>query len=143
MAGLVPAIHVFALSGLPAGDAAFCEVLLQLARLEHLADDVAAADEFALDVELRDGRPVGVFLDALAELVGVEHVDALVVDAEVVEDADHLGREAAHRKLRRALHEQHDVVRLHLAVDPTLDVAHTPDLLYASGAAVCRASAWS
>ena len=32
--------------------------LLQLAFLEHLTDDIAAADELALDVELGDGRPV-------------------------------------------------------------------------------------
>src|SRR5689334_12927280 len=31
----------------------------QLAGLEHLHDDVAAADELAADIELRDGRPVG------------------------------------------------------------------------------------
>ena len=29
--------------------------------------DVAAADEFTVDVELRDGGPVGVFFDALAD----------------------------------------------------------------------------
>ena len=34
--------------------------LLQLTGLEHLADDVAATDKLALDVELRDGRPVGI-----------------------------------------------------------------------------------
>jgi hypothetical protein len=34
------------------------EQLLQLAGLERLADDVAAADKLALDVELRNGRPV-------------------------------------------------------------------------------------
>ena len=44
--------------GLVVGDALVVEQLLQLALLEHLADDVAAADELALDVELRDGRPV-------------------------------------------------------------------------------------
>src|SRR5690606_14722995 len=62
------------------------EEALKLARLEHLAHDVAAADEFALDVELRDRRPAGIVLDALAQLVRGEDVDALVVDAEIVED---------------------------------------------------------
>mgnify|MGYP003693735643 CR=1 FL=1 len=42
------------------GDALVGEQLLQFTGLEHLADDVAAADELALDVELRDGRPVRV-----------------------------------------------------------------------------------
>ena len=40
------------------GDALVGEQLLQFTGLEHLADDVAAADELALDVELRNGRPV-------------------------------------------------------------------------------------
>jgi hypothetical protein len=39
-------------------DALGAQELLQLSRLEHLAGDVAAADELALDVELRDCRPV-------------------------------------------------------------------------------------
>src|SRR5690349_25097669 len=43
--------------------------LLQLARLVHLAHDVAAADEFAADVKLRDRRPLRVVLDPLAQLV--------------------------------------------------------------------------
>src|SRR5262249_44411062 len=34
-----------------------------LARLVHPVDDVGAADELALDVELRHRRPVGEFLD--------------------------------------------------------------------------------
>ena len=34
--------------------------LLQLARLEHSGDDVAAADELALDVHLGDGGPLAV-----------------------------------------------------------------------------------
>ncbi len=40
------------------GDALLGEQLLQFAGLEHLADDVAAADELALHIELRNGRPV-------------------------------------------------------------------------------------
>ena len=39
--------------------AASLEQLAQLARAVHLAHDVAAADELALHVELRDGRPAG------------------------------------------------------------------------------------
>src|SRR2546421_630957 len=42
------------------------EQALQFAGLEHLAHDVAAADELALHVELRNGRPAGIGLDALA-----------------------------------------------------------------------------
>ena len=64
-------------------DALVGHELLQLARLEHLARDVAAADELALDVELRDGRPVGIVLDALADALVLEDVDAFVGNAEV------------------------------------------------------------
>src|SRR5207344_3661658 len=48
------------------GDALFGQQLLQFARLEHLAHDIAAADEVPLDVKLRNGRPVGIGLDAVA-----------------------------------------------------------------------------
>ena len=42
------------------------EKRLQLALVEHLADDVAAADELARHIELRDGRPIGELFDAVA-----------------------------------------------------------------------------
>src|ERR1700759_4244876 len=105
--------------------------LLQLAGLEHLADDVATADELALDVELRNGRPVRIDLDAVAQVGGLQNVEALVADADVVEDLHHLTGKTALRKLRRALHEKHDVVRLHFAVDEFLD-AHLRFLIPAS-----------
>src|SRR5688572_19650450 len=82
------------------GNALLVEEGLQFAGLEHLAHDVAAADELALHVELRDRRPVRVVLYPLAQIGGGEHVDALVVDAEVVEDLDDLAGEAALRKAR-------------------------------------------
>ena len=63
---------------------------------EHLADDVAAADELALDVELRDGRPVGEALDALADAHVLEHVDVRVVDAEVRRGSARPGMEKPH-----------------------------------------------
>jgi len=40
----------------------------EFAGLEQLADDVAAADELALDVELGNGRPVRIGLDAVAQI---------------------------------------------------------------------------
>src|SRR5712671_1213747 len=54
--------------------------LLQFAGLEHLADDVAAADELALDVELRNRWPVRIGLDAVAQLGRFKDVEALVAD---------------------------------------------------------------
>src|SRR5215472_12217037 len=102
-------------------DAPVGKQLLQFAGLEHLADDVAAADKLALDIELRNGRPVRVGLDAVAQLGGLQDVQALIADTDVVEDLHHLAGKTALRKLRRALHEQHDVVRLHFVVDKLLD----------------------
>src|ERR1043166_4442100 len=89
-------------------DAFLFEHLLQFAGLEHLADDVATADEFALDIKLRDRRPVREFLDALAHGRVGQYVDAFELDPHMAEDL-HDGRgEAALRKDRRALHEEHD-----------------------------------
>ena len=51
-------------------DARVGEYRGELPGLEHLAGDVAAADEFALDVELGNRRPVGVFLDPLTNVRG-------------------------------------------------------------------------
>src|SRR5262245_36981721 len=81
------------------GDAFVLEQGLQLARLEHFADDVAAANEFAFDVKLRDGRPVGIGLDALTQLVVLEHVETLIGHADIIENLHDLAGEAAHRKL--------------------------------------------
>src|SRR5450755_2413312 len=92
------------------GDA---ERLLQLAGLVHLGHDVRAADELAVDVELWDGRPVGVALDALADLFVLEDVDRLqVAHPTGLQDLDCAAGEAAHRELRRSLHEEDDPVAL-------------------------------
>src|SRR4030095_15892000 len=83
---------------------------------------VATAEEFAVYVELRNRRPVGVFLDPLADLIVREHVNCKIIGhAAALEDLDDGRREAALRKLRRALHVQHDAVRLDLVEDGVLD----------------------
>src|SRR3954470_789388 len=71
------------------------EKLLQLAALEHLHHDVGAADELALDVELRHGRPVAKFLDALPDVRVLEHVDRRILGAEPIEDGDGAAGKAA------------------------------------------------
>src|SRR3954447_19450966 len=86
--------------------------LLQLATFEHLHHDVGASDELALHVELRNGRPIGIFLDALADVRVLEDVDGFIFRAKAVENGDRAAREAALREERGALHEQHDVVLL-------------------------------
>src|SRR4051812_6673209 len=97
---------------------------LQLAGLEHLHHDVGAAEELAFDVELRHGRPVRIILDAGADLRILEHVDAFIFHAEMIEDRDGAARESALREERRALHEQDDVVILYNFVDAVADVGH-------------------
>src|SRR5450755_4692643 len=98
---------------------------LQLAGLVHLGHDVRAADEFAVDVELGNRRPVGVALDALADLLVLEDVDRLqVADAAGLQDLDGAAGKAAHRKLGRSLHEENDAVVLDEIVDALMNVAH-------------------
>src|SRR5207302_7658596 len=104
-AGLAPALWL----GLY-GNAAFLEEAFQLALLEHLFDDVAAADELAFDIELRNGRPVGEFLDALADFRVFQNIHRLELDAELRQHL-HNGRgEAALRKYGRALHVKQHVI---------------------------------
>src|SRR5262249_39084224 len=69
-------------------DALVLHQLLKFAGLEHLADDIAAADELALDVELRDGRPLAEFLDALAQLRVDQDVDSVELHTELAQHLD-------------------------------------------------------
>jgi hypothetical protein len=50
----------------------------EFARLEHFPDNVAAADELAFDIKLRDRRPVGKFLDSLANLIARKTIHRLI-----------------------------------------------------------------
>src|SRR5690606_18165767 len=105
--------------------------LLQFARLVHLHHDVGATDELAAHVELRDGRPLAVVLDALANAVVFQHVhglECLGVDTTGLEDLHGTARKAAHGKARAAFHEEHDVVGLDQLVDLAVNVAHVGNL---------------
>src|SRR4051794_40265307 len=62
-------------------DLLLVEQLLELAGLVHLHHDVGAADELALYIELRHGRPVRIFLHPLADLGILEDVDGFEADA--------------------------------------------------------------
>src|SRR6266849_494555 len=107
--------------GLKDGKSFFDKKLLKLTGLEHFAHDVASADEFALDVELRDRGPVGVDLDAIPQFGRVVHIERLVSDPDIFENLDQLTRKSALRKLRRAFHEEHDVVRPYFVLDELFD----------------------
>src|SRR5471032_1601187 len=99
---------------------------LQFARLKHLIHDVRTADELALDVELGNGRPVRVFLDALAHFRIVQHVDGGdVFDAASFQDLDGAAGKTALWELGGALHEQHHRGGGHGFFDPGLYVAHS------------------
>jgi len=58
------------------------EQLAQLTVAVHLERDVAAADELALDVQLRISRPVGIALERIAQLGLFENVDVLELGAD-------------------------------------------------------------
>src|SRR5262249_47230368 len=118
----------------------------QLAGVVHLADDVAAADELALDVELRNRRPLREVLDALAQGGVGQHVDALELDAELAQHLNHGRGESALREYRRALHVEDDVVLRDVLLDAIEDrVGHGRGHASVSfrlsyfGMAVCRA----
>jgi uncharacterized SAM-binding protein YcdF (DUF218 family) len=96
----------------------------ELALGVHLAHDVAAAHELATGEHLRNGRPARVGLHGLSLVPLGEHVDGLVRHADLAQDLDGRGGEAAHREPRRALHVHHDGVLLHLSIDLFQCVAH-------------------
>jgi len=45
--------------------------------LKHLGHDVRAANEFTVDIELGNGWPVGVLLDALTNTFIIKNVDGM------------------------------------------------------------------
>src|SRR5262249_40432027 len=82
------------------------EHLVQLPAGVELAHDVAPAHELAADVQLRDGGPGGVLLDALADRRIGEYGHGLVLGEHGGQELDRLGREAALREAPGPLHEQ-------------------------------------
>src|SRR5712671_6074339 len=121
-------------------DIARGEQLGEFARLINLTDNVATADKFAFDIELRDGRPVRERLYPLAERRVAQHVDTLELDTQMAQHLDHQAGKTALREDRRALHEQHDVVLADLALDALLYwIFHRFDLLLGTVGVVVRA----
>ena len=103
------------------------ERLGQLAVLVHLHHDVRATNEFALHVELGNGRPVAVFLDALANTVIFQHVHCfygLGIDTAGLQDLNGAARKTTLGKAGVALHEQKDFVGFHQFVNALMCVAH-------------------
>ena len=87
--------------------AGFGQQLLQLAALVHLDGDVAAADQLAVDVELREGRPVRIGLQRFAHFRVFENIHVRKLRLAGAQGAHGLGRKSALREIGRALHVQH------------------------------------
>ena len=92
------------------GDALLGQQRHELAVLEHLGDDVAAADQLAADEQLGDGGPLRERAQLLADAGIGQDVDRGEARVERLQDADRAGGEAARGRFRRALHEQDDFV---------------------------------
>ena len=53
--------------------------LLKLATLKHLGHDVRAADKLTMDIELGNGWPIGVLLDALTNAFIIKDIDGVQI----------------------------------------------------------------
>src|SRR5579884_2399357 len=80
--------------------------LLKLARLVHLHHDVAAADQLAIDEQLRDGGPVRQGRELLPDAGIGQDVDGRERASERLEDGDGAGGEPTRGLLGSPLHEQ-------------------------------------
>jgi hypothetical protein len=83
-----------------------------------LLADVDATDEFAINIELRVGRPLGVALQALPHLLVLVDVEGAIVQAVIIaeEGYDALG-EATGWLGWMALHKEHDSFLVDQALD--------------------------
>ena len=85
--------------------------ILAVRRLRTFPSNVRTADKFAVNVQLRNSRPVAVFFNALAYGIVFQYVDSHIVGATCrIQDLYGTGRETALWELLRAFHEQYDAV---------------------------------
>ena len=97
--------------------------LRQLAGVEHLLDDVAAADQLGVDIELRERAPIGDLPSDLAKRIEQrQHVDRAVLHPELLEHPHEAHREAAAGHLGCSLHEQQDPVFAQQSLDLLLQL---------------------
>ena len=93
-----------------------------------LHQDVRATNALTLDIELTNGRPVAVFLDALADPVVFQHIDGLDVlglDAAGFENLNGAAGKTALWKARSAFHEKQHGVGFDQFINALLGVAHS------------------
>lgn len=84
--------------------------------------DVAATDELAVDVDLRDGGPIGVLLDAFPQLLVLEAVECFEefrLDTLDLHDLDDCAGETAHGHVGSTFHKDDQRV----ALDGSIDLA--------------------
>src|SRR5436853_1780037 len=87
------------------------EQFLQFAALKHFGHDVGAADELAVDIQLRNRRPIRVLLDALAYLLVLQNINGdQILHAARFQYLDRATRKATLGELLSALHEENDLV---------------------------------
>lgn len=85
---------------------------LQAAVLMHFLHNVAPADKLLLDVDLRDGGPIGVLLYRGPNQLIRQHIHVFELLPVRVHQHDDEATEATLGLLLCALHEDHDVVLL-------------------------------
>lgn len=101
-------------------DLVLIKQLRQVSILVHGHQDVASTNKLLVQVQLRDGGPVRVLLDSLAQLRVLQDVEGrklVGADALDAEDLDDGAGEAALGRFGGSLHEEHDGRRGHGLVD--------------------------
>src|SRR3954452_19471105 len=98
--------------------------LLKLAAFEHLHHDVGSADELTLHIQLWDGWPIGIILDALSDFGVLQDVDRFVFRAKTVENGDRSARKAALREKGGTLHEKHHLIVPDDLADAGMGITH-------------------
>src|SRR3546814_11731460 len=61
---------------------------------------------------------------SLTDFLILQHVNAFIINAQVIQNSDGAAGKATLRKQRRSLHEQHNVGRFYNLSDTPLDIAH-------------------
>src|SRR5690606_31629830 len=106
-------------------------------------DDVGTADQLAVDVELRIGRPVRILLERLAQLRILEDVHMRKLGACGTQRSHGGGRESALRKVRRSFHIEHDGAGGKLRFDAFGDVSGSDSSEQGLGALGWGLGAWA
>src|SRR6476469_5322915 len=112
-----------------AGAQSLLEDARQLAGLRELLRDVCAADQLALDEDLRDRRPARKLRKLLPDRRVGEDVHRGHRRTGLAQRTKSAVRVAAHDELRRALHEEHYGLVVDHVLDAVLDLAHEVPLV--------------